>query len=645
MTLAKTLLLGAALAAVASAAPVADPCAVLGALSLNQTTYDHVASCYRSIEFNPAQAKTTLDSLHTLYNEFFVFRDAALTPDLSSPFTSPPVDILAGVEKIRQKKYSSDFQFHSDLRSLALSLNDAHVTYAPACYSSIGFVQPIVLYAPVIDGRQSIRVYHDTTDNNFKDCEVIQINGKDATSYLQSWADKNTGFSKDAGARFNNVLASYKYTAESKTWAGSKGNFCIRAILPESAHLSYRLRCDAVKGDINYRAPWEIIHQQEFTDKASFLKNVCERAPKPLPESAPAPGGSKIQKRDFETELKEQVQKEIHRREYEEKQRNILRKRALGEVAPSPQDLEDAVFVAGNVTAVYQLKSQPHIGILAVPTMLVERVTEVPTIQRYLTLLAERNVTHLIVDTFGNGGGDISFASLLVQVLFPSQDKTTAAHLARYRGTPMLTALADADLKNTDYSGYYDPETLADKTTFEAFKTNPFLAFENVTMNGRVAAFSQELYLNYNLTELDLNIKHPWTNDASKVILLTDGQCGSACGMFSDLLVSKHGVKAVAVGGHTKKDLSMFSFAGAAVTGLDEVADAFEKLSIPPVLQRLPYTNTVNVGFIEIFSMNDTVPLEYNPARHIAAHRIDYTPETARNHDQLWAAVANVAWA
>ncbi|KAF9967359.1 hypothetical protein BGZ70_009821 [Mortierella alpina] len=108
---------------------------------------------------------------------------------------------------------------------------------------------------------------------------------------------------------------------------------------------------------------------------------------------------------------------------------------------------------------------------------------EVLTIQRYMTMLAERNVTHLIIDTFGNIGGMVLFVSLLVQILFPSQGK-------------------------------------------------------------------------------------PW---------------------------------------------------------------------------RLPYTNTVNVGFIKLFSGNDTVPPGHNPARHVAAHRLDYTAETARNYDQLWAAAAEVA--
>ncbi|CAO3568920.1 unnamed protein product [Mortierella alpina] len=107
-------------------------------------------------------------------------------------------------------------------------------------------------------------------------------------------------------------------------------------------------------------------------------------------------------------------------------------------------------------------------------------------------------------------------------------------------------------------------------------------------------------------------------------------------------LFAKHGVKAVAVGGHTNKDLSTFSFAGATVTDLDHIVDASEKLRVTSALQRLLYTSVVSVGFCEVFSMNDTVPLEYNPARHIAAHRLDYTPETARNHDQLWAAVAEV---
>ncbi|KAF9992261.1 hypothetical protein BGZ79_003309, partial [Entomortierella chlamydospora] len=127
------------------------------------------------------------------------------------------------------------------------------------------------------------------------------------------------------------------------------------------------------------------------------------------------------------------------------------------------------------------------------------------------------------------------------------------------------------------------------------------------------------------------------------ITILTDGQCGSACGMMGDLLV-RHGVKAVAVGGYSKKDLSMFSFPGAAVIKLDDIVEAFETLSVPPTLELLPYNNYVQIGIQEIYSEGDETPLEYTPSRYAAAYRLDYTNATATHHDQLWDAAAQTVW-
>ncbi|KAG0213427.1 hypothetical protein BGX28_004483 [Mortierella sp. GBA30] len=619
-TMTKTLLLSAALAALVCAVPVlhskakGDPCAVLGSLNANETAYHHVADCYKSIEYSPDVAKSTLDSLYTLYNDFFVFRDSALTPDLALPFSSPPVDVIAELEKIRQKKYSSDFAFHSDLQSLAYSLNDAHFQY------------------------------ENTTDNNFTDCEVLEIEGKDAISFLQSWVDKKTGYSKDAGVRFNNAFARQTYDQDSQTWSTSRGAFTQRSSLPESSTLTYRLKCDSSKGEIHFTAPWAVAAAPPvgtFTDKASFVQTVCARSStqSPPPETV----GSKHRDLPIEKEFQKLHRLEVFRREFEEKQRNILRKRADGGEVPRVQDFPGATFIAGNRTAVYQLKSKPHIGVLVVPTMDVgDYNAEVATIQGYFAQLAQRNVTNIIIDTYGNGGGLLVFASLLACAFFPTQDSTTCAHLARFRDTPTARALAEADIKKGNNTSYFNFRTISDNAPSQS---NMFLNGENLTVNGRVAEYTRPFYIYYDFESLDQTIKYPWSGDSSKIAILTDGQCGSACGMFSDHLVSKHGVKAVAVGGHSKKELSMFSFAGASVFGLDQLVDEFETLAVPPSLQRLPYKGNVRVPMFEVYSMNDTIPLEYNPSRHVAANRIDYTPETARNQDKLWDAVAEIVWA
>ncbi|KAF9277058.1 hypothetical protein BGZ68_009567 [Mortierella alpina] len=628
------LLLSSALAAVANAAPkmtgYRDHCSLLAQAKPDQITYQQVANCYRSIDFNSKQSKTTIETMTTFYNDAFVFRDVALTPNLKSPLTTAPVDAMAGLKKIGQKRYKNDFEFHQDLSLFAMSFNDAHVTYAPQCYSSYIFLQPLYLYAPVVKGTQSIRVRHDATKSGMEDCEVIRINGQNARDVIQRWADKHTGFSKDAGVRFNHALASKLYWPETKIWLDVPGMFSFRYRLPDTPFIDYELKCEG-QNSRKFRGQWNVIPiapEGSFSGKTSFVSNLCMHSKtNDTSFTTQKATGRAVEPGVLTTVL------------------GMLYESEHGKPDTSLKDLPDAKLWASNNTAAYQLKSMPHVGVLVVPTMEIDSKTEIPTIQGYMTQLAKQGVTHIIIDMSGNFGGEEEFASLLPGVFFKAKDMSIHAHKTRFRVTPAIQALSEANLHNPEHSTYWNPSGLVDITTLAPFKTNPFIkGVVDLTFNGRSAAFSQEVFNNYDQKIIDSTVSYPWSNDASKITILTDGQCGSACGMTSDYFVHRHGVKAVAVGGHTNTPLSMFSFPGASVLDTDSYVDSFEQLGLKPTFQRLPYENSVAVGVTMVYSNNDTVPLEYNSARFPAAFRLDYNPDIARRQDLLWAAVAKTAW-
>ncbi|KAG0204549.1 hypothetical protein BGX28_003555 [Mortierella sp. GBA30] len=631
-SLAKLLLLSTALAAVTRATPTTashpDHCSLLAKVKPGQIAYQHVANCYRSINFDPKQAKATTEAMTTFYSDAFVFTDVALTPNLKSPFTTAPVDAMEGLRTIGGKQYKNDFDFHQDLALFAMSFNDAHVTYAPQCYSSYIFLQPLHLYAPVVNGSQVIRVRLDATKSGLEDCEVVRINGQNAREAIQSWADKHTGFSKDAGVRFNHVLASKLYWPDTKIWLDVPGMFSFRYRLPDRPYIDYELNCDNQYAR-RLRGHWEIVPiapEGSFTDRASFVSNLCMHS-----EPNATSKSKKATRRATEPGILTTVLGTLYEREH-------------GKQDTSLKDLPDAKLWASNNTASYQLKSLPHVGVLVVPTMEPDSRTEIPVIQGYLTQLAKQGVTNIIIDMSGNFGGEEEFASLLPGVFFKIHDKSVHAHRTRFRVTPSIQALAEANLHDSEHSTYWDPKAWADTETFTPFKSNPFTTkIVNLTFNGHSAEFSQEVYGDYHQEIIHPSISYPWSNDPSKIIILTDGQCGSACGMTSDFFV-QHGVKAVAVGGHQNTPLSMFSFPGASVLDTDSYIDSFEQLGVKPTIQRLPYENSVAVGVTMVYSGNDTVPLEYNPARFPAFYRLDYNPAIARNHDQLWAAVAKTVW-
>ncbi|KAF9979333.1 hypothetical protein BGZ73_000027 [Actinomortierella ambigua] len=641
LLLTKILLLSSALAAVTSAqAPetqtTPDPCAVLNKATVaGNITYQQVANCYKSIVFNPKDSKATIDTLTQFYSDVFVFRDLALTPNLPSPFSLKPVNSLAELRRIGSKHYRRDYDFHEDLTLFVNSFQDAHVTYAPQCYNSFIFMQPLYLYAPVVNGKQSIRVYKDRTNAGLEDCEVLTINGHSARNAIQAHADKHTGFSKDAGVRFNFALTSHTYWPEAKLWLDTPGMFSLRPRLPETPFIDYVLQCKDRKIR-RVRGEWDILPLADpdtFTDRETFVSNLCAHSKNQQKNN----NASSKQNGPSSSKAKATVMTDLMA---------ALYLREHGQMPdPSLKDLPDAKQWAGNNTAAYQLRSMPHVGVLVVPTMEQDTKKEIPVIQGYLQQLAKNGVTHIILDMTGNFGGEESFASLLPAIFFKTTDKAVNSQMNRYRVTPAIQKLAEANLQDGKPFTYWDPRVLTD-LQFKPFKTtSPFAKdLVNITFNGRSATYSQWVYLDYDLSIVDSSITYPWSNDPSKIVILTDGQCGSACGMTSDHFVHKHGVRAVGVGGHLRKALSMFSFPGASVVSTDEYIDSFESVGLEAPLQRLPYENAVTVGFRYIVSGNDTQPLEYNPKRYPAALRLDYNPDVARHHDKLWAAVAKTAW-
>jgi len=125
----------AALATFTAGAPVtppppasSDPCTTLGGKS-SGITYDEVAACYQSIPYNAELAASTIKTVRTLFDEFYVFRDSALTPNLAAPFSSPPTDIIAELSKIGSAQYPNDYSFHRAISKAIDTLHDAHSAY------------------------------------------------------------------------------------------------------------------------------------------------------------------------------------------------------------------------------------------------------------------------------------------------------------------------------------------------------------------------------------------------------------------------------------------------------------------------------------------------------------------------------------
>ncbi|KAF9295331.1 hypothetical protein BGZ74_010873 [Mortierella antarctica] len=676
-----------------------DPCTTLSQLDEPYITYDHVKRCYDHVPYNATEAGIVLSTLYTLYRDYYVFLDYAMMPDQPKPFTNPPVDLLAGLDKISQTDYKSDFQFHKDIDLLINRLNDAHANYIAHCYRHYLYIQPLDLYAPVVDGVQSIRILKDDFGGNLlADCEVLTIDGAPALDTIQRWVDVHNGISKDAGVRLNKALSTMLFDSAKLAWELVPGGYTTRATLPESASLTYELRCPpsrAYPEGMNQKmvVDWEVyrlVSWNAFQDTETFLTQNCYKDTDPLQakiqNGAQEAGGEHgqrkvkrmLEERKYSWEREHQAAVETGR---PETIKPIIRRSVPEEAAtvsepvdgPNSarhelyddndkvthllrrQDIDRPIaklIYNGTHTAYYQLLARPSIGVVVIPTHSVQTQTETMALIKGFALLQAEGVRNVILDLTGNGGGYVNFAYDLVDWMFPhndtsaAEDNITSVYESDLRSSMSVKALAHADLADEEYESYFNPDSYSDPQTGQVHETNFFLQDKMVRRvpghQGRAQDLTEKVFMLHELGGFEMGM--PWQHQAQRIVVLTDGACGSACGMTLNRLKNRHGVKSYAVGGRKDEPLSLFSFAGASVYGLDAILNDFKLLKVDSPMQGLRYKGIYRVPVMEFFWEGEEVPIEYNAKMYAADYHLDYDPRTARKHELLWEAVADSHW-
>ncbi|KAF9968516.1 hypothetical protein BGZ70_003077 [Mortierella alpina] len=645
--------------------PAQDPCKTLGTLTEPAITWTHVQQCYESIPYSASEANEVLSTMHMLFKEFYIFLDTATLEDQPKPFSNPPLDILKGLDLISQRDYGSDFQFQTDVDLLVTRLNDAHANYLAYCYRHYLFVQPFELYAPVVNNAQSVRILADESGNGLEDCEVLTIDGVDAMKAIQDWADTHVGFSKDAGVRLNKALTQLTFNAASKQWTFTPGLFTTRATLPERQTMVYKVKCPTLEGasEETVTADWNVFRLMSwrpFNSRESFLTHNCYRD---TSEENSAPEKAK---RDLDQQKRQQQRQQLSEQLPSSKQ-DIRRQRerhpqtsvqAAVEIPrhetiqPSPvlqkrQSVQVARMVHnGSTTAFYQLLRRPSIGVVVIPTHTVNLRTESEVLIEGFQRLYDTGVRNVILDLTSNGGGYVNFAYDLVEWMFPDAN-VTSVYRSNLRASMSIKALAQGELKDDDYNGYFNPGAFADPDTEEPHEDNFFLQDGKVRYAKHPLDYSPTVHMIHTLGSLEKGM--PWQNDAQRIVVMTDGACGSACGMTLNRLKNRHGVQSYAVGGRMGEDLSLFSFPGASVYGMEEIINDYENLGVDSPLRRLRYKGIYRVPVMQFFQDQkdgtvDPVPIEYNPKLYKADFHLDYTPSSARNHELLWEIVANNHW-
>ncbi|KAI1309988.1 hypothetical protein EDD11_003937 [Mortierella claussenii] len=642
-----------------------DPCTTLANTTEPDITVSLVRQCYDNIPYNATLASNVLSTLYTLFRDYYIFVDTAMIENHEKPFNTPAVDILTGLDELARKEYKHDYEFHADVDLLVSSLNDAHANYIAYCYRHYLYIQPFELYAPVIDNIQTVRILQDNSNNGFEDCQVVTIDGVDALDAIQDWVDVHSAVSKDRGVRLNKALSAMNFNTETNQWTLLSGLFTTRASLPERQTMVYYIKCPATTAfpegqEHHVNADWEVYRLRswnEFNSTESFLTQNCYEDTDPKTEQTTSkhrrrkrgvdatersPQGGDADslraKRLYTSQdsIQAAIEQPVHHDTIVPLRHPIQKRQDDAVTNPVA-----TMIYNGTSTAFYQLVQRPEIGVVVIPTHSVNLQTETDIMEQGFGQLYNAGVRNVILDLTANGGGYVSFAYDLVDWMFP-MDNQTSVYQSDLRASMSAKALAQADLADEEYVSYFNPGSFSDPTTGNDFETNFFLQDRTLRRGHRRVDYTKQVLMNHNLGAFEMDM--PWQHGADRIVVLTDGNCGSACGMSLNRLKNTHGVKSYASGGRMGEELSLFSFPGASVYALDAILTDFENLKVDKPMERMRYKGIFRVPILEFYLENDSVPIEYNPKLFKADFHLDYTPITARHHEVMWEIVANNHW-
>jgi len=221
----------------------------------------------------------------------------------------------------------------------------------------------------------------------------------------------------------------------------------------------------------------------------------------------------------------------------------------------------------------------------------------------------------LIVDVSGNGGGIIClsylFLSLLVEdwkpeLWLPQNAATLAAQptnifeLYDVKESPLTTAAQGTFFSCGDY---IDPTTLQQRTNNKYYTTTT-----SYTRGGATSQYSQKSYFPSECVSCFQKYANQVTSRPSKIILVSDGTCGSACNLFASKLGSYGKAVVVDHGGLPNVVMDYAQFAGGNVIEYD---DAYTCANKTTNIHKFADTGAGRFNFNEMYMHGSSTPREF----------------------------------
>ncbi|CAG8482760.1 1057_t:CDS:2, partial [Diversispora eburnea] len=538
-----------------------------------------VENCLTSFPYNKTRAKSTIETLKSLTNDFYVFNNQAKEQPHPG-FTFDPIDLEKELDKILATNYKTDYNFLTDIRKLYIKLHDGHTQF----YASF---------------------FHDFLDSTNIDCEVTLINSKPAIEEITNFAKNNSFISRDLGVRFNNALTSLSLVNGVLDISGLGSEFVLREDIPESDGIEYTLNCPNNKQPKNFKREWLIgsTYTTGFKDSKSFFENNClwtindATSKKVIDPQKTIPYSHHYVKTLTETESD------------------------TPNTSKPKYSLSQATLVFATYRKAIQFYQSGDIGIVVVST-----VPLGADLVKGFKLLAEKGVKKLVLDLSNNRGGSVVFAEYFNSFFVPSKRAIFPDDISVE--SPLVRKAINASVGT---NGVFDPTSFIDFRTGKYFKNAAdFIGSNKYKRGGTLSSYSNKHNFEPNSEK---KLKLPWNN--TNTIIITNGVCGSACSLITEFLSEAGKIRTIAVGGLYEEKLSYSSFTGGNNLDSDDIFRFLIDLKIKYVPDFEYLGTSLGFNFREAYSLKDpnvVLDFDFRPADF----RLYYNEKNARDPSLLW---------
>ncbi|KAK0615233.1 peptidase S41 family protein [Bombardia bombarda] len=515
---------------------------------------DTAYSCLRSMPFQQDLAVRFLDE-YLKYLQFQSTIEILKKPPASYP--SPSIDLLRGIDKIRRKvhdgRYSSQYDFDDDIKSVATGANDGHLRINLCSHNIFHFRRQLALVSISEDGTSSpvIYTYSDAKlrlTGSLHVSHLTEINGVDAVYFLEANLAIHLSL-QDPDARYNHVFPSsaleFSGNFAEGAWRSNEG------LWPGAA--SYMLKfANGTVMKVTTTAIWPMTNgPMQYADGGALFEGAC------IPGST-SPMAQPLQSLSYKSTISSRP-----------------KNGPIGKAAyPRPISSDKNDLVRG-----YYLDDPHHnsTAILQLPTFRLRGTATALDFSRAVVefldhATAADNKTRLIIDLSGNTGGDIVLGFNIFKILFPNESIYSAT---RFRATELVNLMGKIfshvyDNKSTRLPPI-DPPLIAQAAVNTSQKPAFFSWNDLYSPVNIMGANMSQLYghfdfnlastpdnpifgfrvdpslLNASSDQIDVVIpprKTPYFSPKD-IILITDGQCASTCALLATLLLKSPNIKGI----------------------------------------------------------------------------------------------------